>query len=136
MEKVIFSYPDIKQDLRISKNVVKIIEENKAITMENNVFNRGEFSIHKKDLDEGDIIELFVDDNVDLLEYTGQMVAPLTIGDKLLGSIIFYRDKKINYPGKTFVKTKLKSIILAKDFLEELLKKEVVDNNCFKLVNN
>lgn len=136
MEKVIFSYPDNKINLKISKEVEKIIEENKEITIENNVFNRGDFSTEKEDFELGNIIELFEKDNVDISEYTAQMVVPISVDNKRLGSLIFYRDIKIKYPGKIFVKTKLPSIILTKTFLEDLLKKEVVDNNSLKLINN
>lgn len=136
MEKVIFSYPDNKNNLKISKDVEKIIKENKKITMEDNVFNRGVFSIKKEDFENGDIIKLFENDNVDISEYTAQMVVPISKNNKVLGGLIFYRDIKIKYPGKFFVKTKLPSIILTKTFLEDLLKKEVVDDNCLKLINN
>ena len=135
-EKVIFSYPDNKNNLKISNDVINIIKENKEITMENNVFNRGEFSKIKEDFDEGNIIKLFENDNVDISEYTAQMVVPISIDNKVLGSVIFYRDIKIKYPGKSFIKSKLPSIILTKTFLEDLLKKEVVDNNSLKLINN
>ena len=136
MERVIFSYPDNKNNLKISDDVKNIVKENKEITMENNVFNRGEFSIIKEDFENGNIIKLFESDNVDISEYTAQMVVPISIDNKVLGSVIFYRDIKIKYPGKSFIKSKLPSIVITKTFLEDLLKKEVANNNCLKLINN
>ena len=64
------------------------------------------------------------------------MVVPISIDNKVLGSVIFYRDIKIKYPGKSFIKSKLPSIVITKTFLEDLLKKEVANNNCLKLINN
>lgn len=122
-EKVIFSYPENKLNFLISKEVKKIIEENKKITLENNVFNIENYSLKENKYIDGNLIELFVGENIEKARYTGQMVAPLCKNGKPIGSIIFYRDYNIQYPGKVFVKSKVPSIILTKQFLEEALER-------------
>ena len=117
-EKVLFSYPDNKVGLKITDNVKKIMERNKEITMEENVFNKGTYNFLTRKFEKGNIKELFQEDNIYIEDYTAQMIVPICLNGEVVGSIIYYRDIYMNYPGKDFVKSKLKSIILAKKFLE------------------
>ena len=111
-KNILYSYPTYENRGEELSEELKLYISNlnkSVISIDKNVFNIGKLKrILKKDNEES---------------YTAQMIAPIIIDDEIKGSIIFYRDITMQYVRQNFIKSKIESIKIAKQFLEKEIAK-------------
>lgn len=114
MEKVIYCNPSKDKEKKEITNKLKkfIMNCSDKVSENENIFNLGELG--KKTID-------IIKNEKSSEQYTGQMIVALQKEGKRIGSLIFYRDESMEYGKRPFVKSKLKSIEITKEFLEKFI---------------